>query len=230
MKKVLIADDDEVLIKVLEVGLKKYHDHFEPIFVPNGLEAINVLNAQPIDVVVTDIQMPMMDGLVLLAFMREGFPNLPCIIMTAYGTPQLKEQLKKDVLHFIDKPVRADKLGEMIRLALDRKPSDARNRIAIADLLNLIMMGGKTCIFKLKTRDAKSGYFYFHEGDLFNAVWEKSRGEEAVLKMLEYEDAELTFTKAPQAKGEKQIHKDLSELISLAKSSRLSVQTPRRTP
>lgn len=225
MKHVLIADDDKVLVKMLQTGLAKFSDRFEAIYVNDGLEAMNVLNSKPIDIMVTDIQMPMMDGLVLLAFMQGSFPDIPCIIMTSHGTSSLKVQLEKDVLHFIDKPVKPDELGRMILLAFEKKGSGGMQKIGIADLLSLIMMGKKTCIFKLRTEEGTTGYFYFHEGELFNAVWGKQAGEKAVLDMLGCEKAELTFTKAPRAAGRKQIEKPLSDLISLAKKSRLSLNT-----
>lgn len=229
MKYALIADDDKVLVKTLQTGLSKFSDKFEAIYVHDGLEAMNVLNSKPIDILVTDIQMPMMDGLVLLAFMQGSFPNIPCIIMTSHGTSELKTQLKKDILHFIDKPVKPDELGNMILSAFEKKGSKGNQKIGIADLLSLIMMGKKTCIFKLRAEDNTMGYFYFHEGELFNAVWGKQTGEKAVLDMLGCEKAELTFTKAPQAVGKKQIEKSLSALIALAKKSSLSLKTNQLT-
>ncbi|NOY68886.1 MAG: response regulator [Deltaproteobacteria bacterium] len=225
MKTVLIADDDKVLVKTLQAGLAKFSDKFEAIYVNDGLEAMNILNSKPIDIMVTDIQMPMMDGLVLLAFMQGSFPDIPCIIMTSHGTSELKAQLKKDVLHFIDKPVRPDELGRMILSSFEKKEGKEKQKIGIADLLSLIMMGKKTCIFKLRTQEGTTGYFYFHEGELFSAVWGKLTGEEAVLEMLGCEKAELTFTKAPQSAGKKTMEKSLSELISLAKKSNLSLKT-----
>jgi YesN/AraC family two-component response regulator len=224
MKTVLIADDNEVLLEAFRAGLKKYENEFNTVYVENGYEALNVLNSQPIDLVITDIQMPMMDGLVLLAFMRENFPKLPCIIMSSYGTPGLKEEIKNDILHFIDKPVAIDKMAKLILSTLNAEKKDtAQSRIAIADLLKMIMKVKKTCIFKLHASDGKKGFFYFHEGELFNASWGKHQGEKAVMMMLACEEAELTFTKAPDQKGIKRVNKSLAELLELAKSSNLSI-------
>jgi len=227
MKHVLIADDDKVLVKSLQIGLSKFSGKFEAIYVQDGLEAINVLNSRPIDLVITDIQMPMMDGLVLLAFMQGSFSDIPCIIMTSHGTSELKAQLKNEIIDFIDKPVRPDQLGRMILSVFEKKKTGRWAKIGIADLLSLIMIEKKTCIFKINAGVNEKGYFYFHEGELYNAVWGKQTGEKAVLAMLACENAELTFTRAPEKPGKKQIEKPLSELIELAKKSNLSLKTSR---
>jgi DNA-binding NtrC family response regulator len=119
MKKALIVDDSKVLIKTLQKGFEKYQDVFQAIYAEDGLEAMNILNQEPVSLVVTDIQMPMIDGLVLLAFIRERYPDLPCIIMSSYGSDELKGQVNRDILHFIDKPFKVDELARIILSALD---------------------------------------------------------------------------------------------------------------
>ncbi len=224
MKRVLIVDDDEVLLDVLGKGLERYKEKFEAVFAQNGLEALGILEKEKVDLVVTDMQMPMMDGLVLLAYMRENLPETPCILMTAYGTPELRKELKGEVLYFIDKPIRVNSLASAIIKALsDKKNNKPKARIAIADILQLIRLGKKTCIFKLKADNGTSGYFYFHEGELYNAVWGKLRGDEAVYAMLDCDSAELTFTKAPETKGVKKVTKSLDELIDIARKKHITV-------
>ena len=56
----------------------------------NGKEAIRVLKSHPISLVITDMQMPEMDGLALLARLSESYPDIPVIVVTAYSTPKLK--------------------------------------------------------------------------------------------------------------------------------------------
>ncbi len=226
MKTVLIADDNDVLITSLKVGLKKYEKQFKAIFVENGLEAMNILETRPVDLVVTDIQMPMIDGLVLLAFMRENFSKTPCIIMSAHGSPDLKNEIQNDILTFIDKPINVDSLARQILKAFSgQSAANPASRIAILDILKMIMIGKKTCIFKLKASDGTNGFFYFQEGEIFNAIWGRLHGEEAITAMLNCDDAELSFTRAPEKKGEQKITKSFSELIRAAKSSNLKVSS-----
>jgi len=67
MNKVLIAEDDRILSKRLSKGLEKYSDKFEIVLVRDGQEAISVLKREPISLLITDIQMPRLNGIILLA-------------------------------------------------------------------------------------------------------------------------------------------------------------------
>jgi CheY-like chemotaxis protein len=224
MKKVLIVDDSKVLITALQGGLAKYKDQFEAIYAGDGLEAMNMLDAHPVSLVVTDIQMPVIDGLVLLAFVRERYPDIPCIIMSAYGDDELKSQVSPDIIHFIDKPVQVKKLAEMIISATNNKADGKTGRIAVSDLLNLIVLGKKTCIFKIIPDQGDSGYYYFYKGDLYNAICGKRKGVDAVKAMLQCDKARLVFTRAPEKKGMKKVEVDLVQVIQQAKASGLSVK------
>jgi CheY-like chemotaxis protein len=228
MKKTLIVDDSKVLIKTLQKGFEKYQDIFQAIYAEDGLEAMNILNQGPVSLVVTDIQMPMIDGLVLLAFIRERYPNLPCIIMSSYGSAELKDQVNRDILHFIDKPFKVDELAQIILSALDRPKDKKPNRISIYDLLYLIIFGRKTCIFKIMPEEGQSGYYYFYKGELFNAIFGELKGEEAVIKMLTYENAKVVFTKPPIHAGRDLVNIDINKLIQHAKKSKLSIDIEKK--
>jgi CheY-like chemotaxis protein len=74
MDKVLIVDDDRVFLQLLQVALKGYGNRFDIITALNGREAIEVLKAENIKLLVTDIQMPEVDGLELLAYINDHHP------------------------------------------------------------------------------------------------------------------------------------------------------------
>jgi len=225
MKKVLIAEDSKTLTQALKHGLEPYEGEFDVVFVENGLEAMNVLGAESIDLVVTDIHMPMIDGLVLLAYMLENCPQTGCIIITSYGDEKLKEELRENILHFIDKPVDPAKLARLIRDTL--KDSSDRRRMknmAMVDLMNMIMVGKKTCVFQLNASDGAQGLFYFQNGELFNVVQGSKKGAEAFKTMLAWPSAEIRFLKAPAKKGRKEIPQSMPELIKMAQSAALKIK------
>lgn len=226
MKKVLIAEDSRTFRTALLIGLKKYQDEFLTLFAADGLEAMNILQGQPVDLVVTDVHMPMMDGLVLLAFMLENCPETPCIVMSAYGDRKLKDMLKPDILTFIDKPVDPEDLARMILSAIKAPPSrkSGRKTISVVDLMNLILVGDKTCVFNLKTKEGASGICYFHEGEFYNAVCGALQGERAFEMMLGWTEADIRFMKTPKTPGEKKIRPDMPEMIERARASRLTIR------
>jgi len=98
MHKVLIVDDDLKFQRLLMLQLKKYNKEFEIILANNGEEAINVLEQTRVSLVVSDIQMPKVDGLELLAYINLMKIKTRCIIMSAHATPEIEERLSKNNL------------------------------------------------------------------------------------------------------------------------------------
>ena len=228
MKKILIVDDSKVLMKMLQKGFEKYQKEFQPLYAENGLDAMNIMNHESVSLVVTDIQMPMVDGLVLLAFIRERYPDIPCIIISSYGTAELKDQVNQDILHFIDKPFNVDQLAQIIISALNKQETKKSGRITIYDLLYLVIFGRKTCIFKVIPEEGPTGYYYFYKGELYNAIFGELKGVEAVLQMLTYENAKVVFTKPPKNEGRNLVNIDINKLIHHAKTSTLSIDIQKK--
>lgn len=79
-KKILIVDDEKLLRDSLLEFLKD--ELYEIESVTNGREAIDFLNGQKIDLLMTDIIMPEMEGMELIRIVRRKFPNLPIIVMS----------------------------------------------------------------------------------------------------------------------------------------------------
>jgi len=216
MERVLIVEDNPVLIKILQTGLKKYSDKFETVTARDGEEAIEVLKREPISLLVTDLQMPRIDGLSLLAYMNDRHPEIPCIVMTAHGTQQIKDKLQQDVLRFIEKPFEIDDLVQAILPALDRDvPVGSINGISIASFMQMIEMEQKTCLFEVESPNDGKGYFYFEEGILYDAVYGDNKGLDAALKLIPLEDAKIRFKNVSKSKRKiaRRIKDDLMSVI-----------------
>jgi two-component system response regulator AtoC len=117
MNRILIVDDELNIRLVLSAMLKK--EGYNVISATDGLEALQILKAGNIDVVVTDLKMPNLDGLGLLNFITEKYPAVPVIIITAHGTVATAvEALKKGALDYITKPFELDDLKNIISKAI----------------------------------------------------------------------------------------------------------------
>ena len=122
MTKVLFVDDEpdiELLTK------QKYRKQvaegvFDVLFALNGEEALQVINENPdLEVVVTDINMPQMDGLVLLDKLKEANPAIKTIVVSAYGdTNMLRAAMNKGAYDFVTKPINFTELGTLIETTL----------------------------------------------------------------------------------------------------------------
>ncbi|MEW6671285.1 MAG: response regulator [Thermodesulfobacteriota bacterium] len=121
MDKVLIVEDDPNLLERLREELKKYVGQFETLTAANGAEALEVLKKERISVLITDLDMPRMNGMELLAHMRRHHPQVPCVVMTETENPEISTRAATDsVLGCIPKPVDANMLFTLIMEGLER--------------------------------------------------------------------------------------------------------------
>ncbi len=215
MDKILIAEDDISLRTLIKSYLKDYEDKFETIAVENGLEAIKTLQNEVVSLLVTDLKMPKVEGIVLLAYMNRNFPKIPCIVMTSMRKPLLKKKLKEDVLHYIEKPFRSEEMIQVITSALNQDMLDeSLQGISIVSFLELVQMDRKTCVCEVELPDNQKGSFYFKDGVLFDAVCGEFEGEEAALKIMQTECAIMNFQEPLKKEMEQLIRKELKELVT----------------
>ena len=115
MKRVLIVDDEKSFLLSLKDGLSVHSDKFQVVTAENGREAVSVLQAMPVDLLVTDLKLPEMDGFELLAWVSREQKNLPVIVMTAFGTAAIEARLAKiGTLQYLEKPLDLNMLQESI--------------------------------------------------------------------------------------------------------------------
>jgi two-component system, NtrC family, response regulator len=117
MGKVLVVDDDNAFRVATRTVLK---DHgYEVVLAPGGREALDLLNARQVDLVLTDMVMENMTGLALLATLREKFPSLPVIMVTGFGSIRAAvEAMRLGATDYLTKPHDADELLIKIERAL----------------------------------------------------------------------------------------------------------------
>ena len=103
METVLIVDDEKNYPLILGAVLEE--EGFETLAANSGHEALEILEHSDIDLVLTDMKMPSMDGIELLERIKEKNPDLPVIMMTAYGTVEKAvEAMQKGAYNYILKP------------------------------------------------------------------------------------------------------------------------------
>ena len=103
MTTVLVVDDEKNYLIVLEDLLED--EGYDVYTASSGVEALEIIQAQPVDTVLSDIKMPGMTGIDLLERIRTVDPDLPVILMTAYAeVDQAVEAMKKGALDHLQKP------------------------------------------------------------------------------------------------------------------------------
>lgn len=111
--KVLVVEDDATLKEALCDTLT-FGGH-SAIPASNGAEALALANAEPVDMIVSDVQMDVMDGHQLLSAIKKSRPDLPVVLITAHGEVQgAVEAMKAGASDYLQKPFQAEVLLEMV--------------------------------------------------------------------------------------------------------------------
>jgi DNA-binding NtrC family response regulator len=118
--RLLIVDDEADMLRLLKRSLSA-DLNCEVQTASNAYKAMGLLEENPFDVVLADIRMPGMDGMEFLGRIKEEFPGLSVVMMTAFGTIDIAVQaIKEGAYDFITKPFEHDKLLHLLEKALER--------------------------------------------------------------------------------------------------------------
>lgn len=105
MRHILIVDDEENVASTLQYMLKKL-PRCDIAIATGGEQALRFFEKQPFDLLITDYKMSDMDGMTLAARVRQLYPRMAVIMITAYGNDALREQATDvSIQHVLDKPV-----------------------------------------------------------------------------------------------------------------------------
>jgi len=116
-KKLLVVDDSATTRMLISLTLKK-EGAYSITEVANGKEAVDKLGVEPVDCVLTDINMPQMNGLDLISYIRANHsePKVPIIVITTQGEEEWRDRgLAKGANAYLTKPISGTKLVDLVR-------------------------------------------------------------------------------------------------------------------
>jgi CheY-like chemotaxis protein/putative methionine-R-sulfoxide reductase with GAF domain len=215
MKNLLIVDDEETLLLIMVGRFEEYSDRLKIFTARNGKEAVSILESKEIDLVVTDLKMPKMDGIELLAYMSHKHPEIPAIAVSAYCTPQIQKKLKEmGALRVMDKPVDFDRLAQEVLKGLEGGEKRASlNAFSVSSFLQILQMEEKTCTLEVHGPGKKHGYLYVVQGELHNAQLGDMQGEEAAYAIVACEKAHFFLKDLPRNRREQVIQKSMMSVV-----------------
>ena len=206
----LLVEDEPATLRFLSTGLKGMQE-FKLLTAENGAEALGILQATPVEVVVTDLNMPVLDGYELIARLAERYPSLPVIVLTAVTEQaRLDHAVQLGALRVLIKPTRLALLMEEIRAAVAVKPHGMVQGLAVSSLLQLLNWERRTATLTVRSR-LGVGYLYVRDGDLIHAAFEQEAGLPAAYRILSWEGSQVTFVN--QCRVRPTIDLPLSELL-----------------
>ena len=117
--KIIIVDDELDMLELLELIINEKTPH-QVVTTNNPLEVPRLMRQHEADLLITDLRMPAMGGIELIKKVKEYYPNLPIIVITAYGSSQsAEESIAAGAYDYITKPFRKDQILITINRALE---------------------------------------------------------------------------------------------------------------
>ena len=145
MSKLLIIEDESAIRRVLSKILSEEDKSHEIFQAENGIDGINILKKNSVDLIISDIKMPKVDGIEVLEFTQKNSPETPIIMISGHGDLEVAvESMKKGAYDYISKPPDLNRLLTTVRNALDRKQLVVENKLLKKKISKSFEMIGKS--------------------------------------------------------------------------------------
>lgn len=156
-EKVLVVDDEEAIREVVSTLLES--QGYRCTTCPNGRAALDAFRKDTFDLVLSDIVMPEMDGLKLLAELHSDDPDVPVIMVTAMHDISIAlEAIRAGAYDYILKPFEKDQLHLSVRRAVEHRKLVMENRTYQSDLEHLV--AERTRLLSIALQDLEQSYDY----------------------------------------------------------------------
>jgi len=200
-------------------GLYANKDKFNLLKAENGKEAVELIESNKVDLVIANLEMPIMDGIELIAYMASNCPNIPIIAMAVTDVPSnvVADIRYKRVVSVLQRPVDSQTILRVIAKGLETKNDpDSLTTVSLREVLQLIKTEQKTCLLAIKQGKELRGEFYFKIGHIENAVCGDLSGEAAAIALLSLDCVGIEIKPYPKKKIERRIKRPLVSLITEA--------------
>lgn len=184
----LVVEDDPTTMKFFQMGLKGLQTHgWDLRYATDGGEAMDLLSHTPVDVLVTDLHMPGVDGYQLIAHAHAHYPGMPILVITGLPPHESHPQaLQLGALRVFPKPVRMSLLMEEIKEAGLIRPDAFVRGLPLASLLQLLEWEEKSCTLKVREGE-RQGHLYIDQGQIVHAEISGLQGPDAAQAILRCE-------------------------------------------
>jgi CheY-like chemotaxis protein len=193
MTRVLIVDDDPNQVRVLARVVSLRQPGLSVVTAHSGAEAVELLRSMPIDLVLTDLQMPDMNGFELVAWLLSHQPHVQVFTMTAFPDDEAVDRLRAlGSVECYTKPLDVASVLERLSATLAQGVRGHVRNISLPSLLQLIEMERKTCTLAVES-EGRTGYLYMTEGVLIDARLGEQQGDDAAIQIAGWRSSAVTI-------------------------------------
>ncbi|SHO52729.1 response regulator [Desulfopila aestuarii] len=193
MKRVLVVDDEADMLWMLQRNLNKGMKDVEILAAESGEEALSILSDKKVNLVISDINMPGMNGLDLLLEINNRYPQTGVIIMTAYPSNTYENQaMLGGSLRFIEKPFDIKDVRQIVQDTLNAEEG-FQGTVDGIDLMDIVQFNGlarATAALKVTTAN-NEGMIFFKNGAVVHAMCDSESGESAFFKLISFQGGSL---------------------------------------
>ena len=206
--KILLLDDDEQMLELYQALLEQIPSHPQVEVCNSGARAIAMLESEPFNMLITDLRMPKMDGLQVLAIVRRKFPLLRLVALTGVPDEEYRSRAyAQGVEMFWQKPASAEDIQlfqDCIESMLDR-PHAAQEGFrgvqskSLVDLIQLECLSRSSSVLFI-TRGALHGRIWIQNGEIIDATAANLAGEAAFKEILSWKSGNFEILPADPAR------------------------------
>jgi CheY-like chemotaxis protein len=202
--KILLLDDDEQMLELYQALIEQIPSHPEVQVCNAGARAIAMLESEPFTLLITDLRMPKMDGLQVLAIVRRKFPQLRIVVLTGVLDEEYRSRAyAQGVEMFWQKPASAEDIQlfqDCIESMLDRPnrtPEGFRGvqSKSLVDLIQLECLSRSSSLLNI-TRGGLTGKIWIQNGEIVDAATANMTGEDAFKEILSWKSGNFEILPA----------------------------------
>jgi DNA-binding response OmpR family regulator len=191
--RILIVEDDSTQVRVLARALSRRDAELSVMTSGDGLEATKLLGLHDFDLVITDLEMPRMDGFELLAWVLNNRPSVPVFAVTGFGSQETIERLTAlGAVECFTKPLDVTALHRRVKDILAQAIRGHVEHVSLASFLQLVEMERKTCTLEVAS-NGNRGTLFVRMGQLYDARAGDLCGEAAAISIVAWNDPEITI-------------------------------------
>ncbi|MCS7244653.1 MAG: response regulator [candidate division WOR-3 bacterium] len=182
MRRIMIVDDEEDIVLGLSRYLKK--NGYDVVHETSPKKALEILSAEPVDILIADVKMDEMSGLELINQARQKNSDIKVIIMTARGSEEVERiSYERGALEYLEKPFDVSYLLEVLKKIEVGGFKGVVKELGLVDFLNILNMERAIAVVNV-TSAIGSGKIYFENGEIVHSQFQDKEGINALKEIL----------------------------------------------
>ena len=205
---VLFVDDETFFLTSMVQGLRDLAPGLEVLTAPDGIAALEVIDRQPVEIVVTDIHMPRLDGLGLIAELISREAEVSVVVLSAYEQPNLRDH---DTIECLEKPLDFDHLIGTLVKTIRRRSKGLLRGVSLFGLLRIIEVERSEAAIRVQ-QHAQVAWLYIHAGRLVHAKSEAGTGLEIAAQALGWTNPRVEIHLLPRG-SERSMNVSIADIL-----------------